>query len=104
MQPGLDAAMVDRDPDNQDDDDDRDQHVGGDNEGGVGTERHHGSAGRWLACSICSERTRRRRISLRIAARCSVMNNSENATAITSSGIRKARSSEDPPIRITEDG
>ena len=36
-------------------------------------------------------RTRRRRISLRIAARCSVTNSSMNASAITSSGTRMER-------------
>ena len=43
-------------------------------------------------------------ISFRIAARCKVRNSSENASAITRSGIKKARSSDGPPIRITDAG
>ncbi len=41
-----------------------------------------------LACISCSVRTRRRKISLRIAASSSVTNNSVNATAMMSSGMR----------------
>src|SRR5258708_6945295 len=98
------AAIIYRYPGNQNQHHDRRQQIGGHDEGRVGTERHRVHADRWLASIICNARTRRRRTSLRIAARCSVTNSSENATAITSSGIKKARSSVGPPIRSTEAG
>ncbi len=104
MQPCADAAMIDGDPHDEDQHHRCDQRVGRDDERCVGTKRHHGSATGFEACSICSARRRRRRISLRMAARCSVMNSSENATAITSRGIRNDLSSDEPPIFITDAG
>src|SRR5262249_33805018 len=100
--PGL-AAVVEHDPADQDRYHDCGSGIGRHDEGGVGAERHRHAAF-WLACMICSERTRRRRISLRIAAICSVRNSSVKAIAITKSGIRKARSSVGPPMRITDAG
>ena len=49
-------------------------------------------------------RTRRRRISLRIAATCSVTNSSVKAIAIANSGTRMLRSMVGPPSRNTEAG
>src|SRR6202030_4328138 len=101
--PGL-VAVIERDQGSEERNHQRHQHIGCHDEECVGPERHGGHAARWLACIICKLRSRRRRISLRIAARCSVRNNSVNASAITSSGIRKARSSVGPSIRNTEAG
>src|SRR5262249_14968908 len=55
-----------------------------------------------LACISRSVRTRRRRISLRIAASCSVTNSSVNATVMTRSGMRMLGSMVGPPRRNTE--
>src|SRR5262245_16172579 len=100
-------AIVDRDPDDQQQYHHGDQPLGRRDERRVGTKGHRYAApisfdafslrepvptslenAMRLACIICRLRTRRRRISLRIAARCNVTNSSEKATAITSSGIR----------------
>ena len=81
------ATVVQLDPDQR-----RDHHggdrVGCDDETGVRTEVHWPLPGADCACISISARTRRRRISLPMAATCSVRNNSVNASAITSSGIR----------------
>src|SRR5664279_5200270 len=75
------AAIIDHDPDNQDQHHGCCQRVGCHDEGRIGTERHRRHVERWLDCVTCATcincnaRTRRRRISLRIAARCSVTNN-----------------------------
>ena len=53
---------------------------------------------------ISKVRTRRRMISLRMAARCSVRNNSVNAINITTSGTRMVGWIVDPPRRSTEAG
>src|SRR6266511_2290554 len=71
---------------------------------GMRTEVHHDGPARMPACSIISVRTRRRMISLRIAARCNVTNNSVNATAMTMSGTRIAGWIAGPPRRSTEAG
>ncbi len=49
-------------------------------------------------------RTRRRKISLRMAATCSVMNNSVKAIAIANSGARMVGWIVGPPSRNTEAG
>src|SRR3954463_8334772 len=109
------APMIEHDPADQDHDHKGGRGIGRHDEGRVGTERHDHAAptsfdvptsanAARLACIICRDRTRRRQISLRIAARCSVTNSRVNATAITSNGIRNDLSSDEPPIRITEAG
>src|ERR1700686_2046347 len=56
-----------------------------------------------LACTSRSVRTRRRKISLRIAARCKVKNKSVNAAAMMNSGTRMLESMVEPPTRNTDE-
>src|SRR3954454_16776649 len=116
------ATIIEHDPADQDHDHEAGRGIGRHDERRIGTERHDHAAptsfevlpsrepvptsenATRLACIICRDRTRRRKISLRIAARCSVTNSRVNAIAITSNGIKKDLSSDEPPIRITEAG
>src|SRR3954467_13423718 len=116
------ATIIEHDPADQDHDHKGGRDIGRHDERRIGTERHDHAAptsfdvlpsrepvptsesATRLACIICRDRTRRRKISLRIAARCSVTQRRGNAIAITSSGIKKDLSSDEPPIRITEAG
>src|SRR5262249_393731 len=59
-------------------------------ERGIWTEIHRQGPARASARIIIMVRTRLRMISLRMAARCSVKNNSVNATSMTISGTRMA--------------
>src|SRR5262245_49219707 len=75
--------------------------IGGNNEIGMRTQVH--------ACTSCAcirrmLRTRRRKISLRMAARCSVTNRNVKASAMISSGVSNVGSMVEPPMRKTEAG
>ena len=88
--------IIENDPGHQRrDHEDRDR-VGGDDEVGVRSEIH--------ACDSCAcisrmVRTRRRRISLRMAARCKVTNSNVKASAMIASGHRIEVSMVEPPAR-----
>src|SRR5262249_30173817 len=78
--------------------------IGSHDECGMRAEIHPHRRAWAPARRIISVGTRRRMISLRMAARCSVRNNSVNATAMTMSGSRIAGCIVDPPRRSTEAG
>src|SRR3954463_16697650 len=80
--------VVELDPEDQSRHHQHGNGIGCDDEAGVRTEVHSPLPGAACARISIKARTRRRRISLPIAATCSVMNSSVNANAITSSGIR----------------
>src|SRR5271165_5943287 len=69
--------------------------IGSDDELYMGRRLHRQPAA--LACSKRKVRTRRRKISLRMAASRSVTNSKVNATAISKSGIRIVGSMVEPP-------
>src|SRR5262245_30152863 len=77
---------VERDPDDQPRHDGDGGGIGDHDKRRMRTEIHRHA--RASACSISMVRTRRRMISLRMAARCSVRNRSVNATTMTISGTR----------------
>src|SRR5580704_6376603 len=93
------GGIIENDPGHQSGNDDNRHRVGSDNEIGMGTQIHARPA-----CIICMARTRRRKISLRMAARCSVRNSSVKAPAITISGVRIDGSMVEPPMRNTDAG
>src|SRR5438045_7877934 len=68
-------------------DGDRDD-IGAHDERRMRAEIHYHAPATASACIISMVRTRRRRISLRMAARCSVRNNSVNAAIMVISGMR----------------
>src|SRR5262249_19787036 len=70
----------------------------------IDTQDHDALPGAACARISMSERTRRRRISLRIAAICSVTNSSRKATAIVISGIRMVGWIAGPPSFTTDAG
>src|SRR5690348_12666231 len=95
--------MVERDPGDHGRDDEGRHGVRRDDEVGVRAQVHVASAS-VCACNICIVRTRRRRIPLRMAARCSVKNSSVKALAITRSGTRIDLSMAEPPMRRIDAG
>src|SRR5882757_10167774 len=76
--------------------------IGAQDETGVRAEIHRHAPAAASACISSMVRRRRRTISLRMAARCSVRNNKVNATSMTISGIRIVGSMVDPPSRSTD--
>src|SRR6516225_1682723 len=93
-------TLVQHDPGDERRDNHQRRQICGHDESRVGTERRaHAAACAWIIIMV---RSRRRRISLRIAARCSVKNKSVNATSIASSGTRMLTWMVDPLSRSTE--
>src|SRR5262249_61090153 len=90
FQQACQAPPVEHDPCDQCSDDCDRGGIGGHDERGVRTELHHHDSAGAAACSIIMLRTRRRMISLRMAARCRVRNKSVNAIAMTMSGTGMA--------------
>src|SRR4029079_8081638 len=95
-------AMIEHDPGDHRGHDQHRRRVGRDDEIGVRTQIHDALPGAACACIISRVRTRRRRISLRMAATWSVTNSKVKAAAITSSGMRIDGSMAEPPSRSTE--
>src|SRR5437763_7107569 len=85
LQPPPLRPVVDLDPGDQPNDDQGGDGIGRNDEIRVRAEVHSLLPGADWACISISARTRRRRISLPMAAICKVMNSSVNANAITSS-------------------
>src|SRR5262249_27833266 len=104
FQQACQVPLVEHDPCDQCSDDCDRGGIGGHDERGMWTEMHHHDSAGSAACSIIMLRTRRRTISLRMAARCRVRNRSVNAIAMTMSGTRIAEWIVDPPRRSTEAG
>src|SRR5262249_59170879 len=93
--------VVEHDPADERGYNEQSHRISGDDEVGMRTEAHACNSRAWINCML---RTRRRRISLRIAARCKVTNRSVNASAMISNGVKIVASIVDPPIRKTEAG
>ena len=93
---------IERDPRNQSADDCDRRRIGGQDERGMRAEIHRD--GRTSACSISMVRSRRRKISFRMAARCSASASSVNATSMAIRGTRIEGWIVDPPRRNTEAG
>src|SRR5450631_3620237 len=99
-----DAALrriIENDPGDQSGHHEHRHRISGDDEIGMRSEIHARTSCAWMIRML---RTRRRRISLRIAARCKVKNSSVNAPAMISSGHRMEGSRAEPPMRISEAG
>src|SRR5262249_53978564 len=100
---GKNAALqsvIDHDPGDQRDNHHDAEPIGGDDELYMGGGRHRHPA--VLACTRRRVRTRRRKISLRIAASSSVTNSNVNAAAISRRGMRMRGSRAEPPSRNTD--
>src|SRR5258706_15974827 len=104
LQHACQVPLVEHDPCDQSSDDCDRGGIGSHDERGMRTEMHHHDPAGEAACSIIMLRTRRRMISLRMAARLRVRNKSVNAMAMTMRGTRIAGWIVDPPRRSTEVG
>src|SRR5258708_24842988 len=98
------CRIVEHDPGDQCGDHESGYRIGGDDEIGVRPQIHGCASAKSCACIKRMLRTRRRKISLRMTARCNVMNKRVKASAMINSGLSNAASMVDPPIRNTEAG